>query len=151
MNKIAIFPGSFDPFHIGHLHVLKKALKLFDEVVLAVSINIKKTNASDMNIRVDLVSKKIKQLKLKNVTVQGWTGYTVDLAKKLKAKYLIRGIRNFADFQEELLNASVNKKLNPKIETVFFLSDQAYQSVSSTAIKKVIDNHKKYYQAKKTK
>lgn len=148
MEKIAIFPGSFDPIHNGHIHVIKKASKLFDYLFITISINLKKDNAYNINERFDAVSKKIKSLKLKNVKVIISKGFTVDLAKKVNAKYIVRGVRNSNDFKEEVLNASVNKKLNSKIETICFFSDEAYRLTSSSSIKSVISKHNAFFKNK---
>lgn len=146
--KKAIYPGSFDPFHLGHLNIIKKAANLFDELIVAVGINIIKQPSSNLNMRVANIENAIKNAALTNVTVISWSGYMVDLAKKMRVHYLVRGIRNHDDLTDEILSAAVNKNLDHQIETVFFLSDVAYQSVSSSRIKKILVDHDHFFDKK---
>ncbi|WP_033159881.1 pantetheine-phosphate adenylyltransferase [Mycoplasmoides alvi] len=148
-KRIALFPGSFDPIHSGHIHIIKKAIDLFDELILCVSINVDKLYDLSLLERKSKVEKVIKKLKLKNVKVISWPSYIVDAAKLYKAKYLITSVRNMDDFQQSLHNASINKKLDKKLETIVFFSDVAYQSISSSDIKKTLKKHNKFFKSNK--
>ncbi|WP_027124232.1 pantetheine-phosphate adenylyltransferase [Mycoplasmoides pirum] len=147
-KKIALFPGSFDPIHIGHIHIIEKASKLFDEVIVCVSINIDKQQKTSLHKRKIEVQKIIKSLNFKNIKVILWSKYIVDAAKKYKAKYLISGVRNIRDMKQQLYNASVNKELNPDLETIVLFSDNVYKSISSSEIKKTILKHKNFFKQK---
>lgn len=148
-KKIALFPGSFDPLHEGHIHIIKKAINIFDKLIICVSININKKNTSNLLERTKQVKKIISNLKLKNVNVILWDKYIVDVAKKHKAKYLIVGVRNQKDFKQSLFNASVNKTLNPSLETIVFFSDEAYKKISSSKIKETLKKHEDFFKTKK--
>ena len=131
--KKALFAGSFDPFHDGHLHILKKANELFDEVYVAVSINPNK-NSSKLEKRVDQVSNFLKEHDLKNKVIKN-DGLTVELAKKIGCKYLIRGLRNNLDLEYELELANLNKKIDSSIETIFLVADNEFKNISSSKLK----------------
>lgn len=146
-KRIAIFPGTFIPLHSGHIDIIKKAAKLFDKLIIVVSINIDKNklNIDSLNIHKKQIQKEIKKLNLKNVKVISWSSYTIDVAKKYNAGYIIRGVRNIKDFKNELYIASVNKKLNSEIETIVFFADEIYRKISSTAINNTLKKHDKYF------
>lgn len=132
----AIFPGSFDPIHKGHIDIIKRASKLFDVLYVVVSINIDKKQ-SNLEKRFLEVKAKIKSLKLKNVFVEKNNSLTVDFAKKYKCQYLVRSIRNELDMKYEIDLAQANYYLNNKLETIFFVSDPLLKKISSTGMKSI--------------
>ncbi|MGP6138781.1 MULTISPECIES: pantetheine-phosphate adenylyltransferase [unclassified Jeotgalibaca] len=135
-KKIAIFPGSFDPLTNGHVDLLTRASRLFDEVVVAVATNITKQSLFNGEERVALAEKVLADIPHVRV-VRHTGGLTVDMAKKLKATALIRGIRNVKDFEYEESIAMMNRTQFPELETVFILASDRYRFLSSSLIKEV--------------
>ncbi|GAF39071.1 hypothetical protein FC83_GL002476 [Agrilactobacillus composti DSM 18527 = JCM 14202] len=134
--NIGLFPGSFDPFTNGHLATVKKALKIFDKLYIAVSTNTGKTALFTTPEKVALIKGATEGLDRVEV-IAAPRKLTVDLAVELKAQALIRGLRNTADFEYEAGVAQMNKAQNADIETVFFMADQKYTFISSSMIKEV--------------
>ena len=142
MNKVAIYPGTFDPITFGHIDVIKKALKLFDKIVVAVSDVDNKDYLFDSNERIEIVKKALfSDLKLnkKKILVISFTSLTTDLCKKYKSNIILRGLRAVSDFEYEFQLAGMNRKLNNKIETVFLMSDVENQIISSKFVKEIIE------------
>jgi pantetheine-phosphate adenylyltransferase len=136
MKKIAVFPGSFDPFTIGHEAIVKRALNLFDEIIIAVGANALKKNYYSLNTRKEMIS-----LVFKNeprVKVSHYEGLTVDYCKKYNIGYLVRGLRTAADFEFERAIAQVNKVLAPDIESVFLLTVPEHSHINSTIVRDII-------------
>ncbi|MEE3928405.1 pantetheine-phosphate adenylyltransferase [Mycoplasmopsis ciconiae] len=134
MNKKAIYPGSFDPMHEGHVQVLKKALKLFDHVYVVVSINPDKDTQTNLEKRFEQVKEKTKDIP--NITIlRNSNRFMADIAKDLKVNFLIRSARNIKDFNYELELAAGNKTLNPDLETVLIIPDYDYIEFSSTLLR----------------
>lgn len=135
MKRVAIFPGSFDPFTKGHADIVVRALSLFDEVVIAIGHNTRKTRYFD----VQLVLQKIQEAFANEpqVKVVIYDELTALLADKYGAKYLIRGLRNTTDFEYENSISQVNKSLNPDLETVFLITSPELAHISSTIIREV--------------
>lgn len=141
MNKVAIYPGTFDPITFGHIDVIKKGLKLFDKIIVAVSDVENKDYLFDSNERVDIVNKALfSDLKLskKKIVVITFTSLTTDLCKKYKSNIILRGLRAVSDFEYEFQLAGMNRKLNNSIETVFLMSDIENQIISSKFVKEII-------------
>lgn len=134
----AVFPGSFDPFTIGHYDVLCSALKIFDEVVIAVGINSSKRGFFDKNERVEFIQEAIKGLE--GVSVCTYEKLTVDFCKEIGAKYMIRGLRSTTDFEFENAVAQANKKIAPEISTIFIPASGEYSFVSSTVVRELLVN-----------
>ncbi len=134
--KIAIYPGTFDPITNGHIDVLKKAIKIFDEVILAVSHDNAKNTIFNLDERVELCKKSTRNLS--NVKVEKFEGLIVNFAKKLNASAMIRGLRAVSDFEYELSLALMNKELYSDVDTVFFVPDNKYLYLSSTMIRQVV-------------
>ena len=136
MTKIAIYPGSFDPVTNGHLDIIKRALKIFDRVIVAVAHNAGKDPLFDAKERVQLLRRALKNVK--RVKVEDFDGLVVDFARKMKADVMIRGLRAISDFEYELSLVLMNNKLYNKIDTVFFVPDPKYLYLSSTLVKQVV-------------
>lgn len=136
MKKIALFPGSFDPFTNGHLNTVERAAELFDEVIVAVVTNTSKVGMFTIDEKLELIAKSTEKLPNVKVIAQE-EGLTVKVAANLGAKFLIRGIRNMTDYEYEKNIASMNSKLDSTIETVFLLADEKYANVSSSIIKEI--------------
>lgn len=136
LTSIALYPGSFDPVSNGHIDMIKKASVLFDRVVVAVATNASKKTLFTADERVYLIEENLKGLE--NVEVVKHTGgLTVDLADKLHANILLRGLRSVKDFEYESNVAAMNKTQNKDVETIFLMANEKYRFVSSSLIKEV--------------
>jgi len=141
MNKVAIYPGTFDPITYGHIDVIKKGLKLFDKIIVAVSDVENKNYLFNAAERIQIVKKAIfSDLKLsKNkVTVISFNTLTTDVCKKYKSNIILRGLRAVSDFEYEFQLAGMNRKLNNNIETLFLMSDVENQIISSRFVKEIV-------------
>ena len=141
MNKVAIYPGTFDPITYGHIDVIKKALKLFDKVVVSVSDVSNKNYLFNSKERIEIVNKALfKDLKLdkKKILVVSFNSLTTDLCKKYKSNVILRGLRAVSDFEYEFQLAGMNRKLNNNIETIFLMSDVENQIISSKFVKEIV-------------
>ncbi|MBW2980604.1 pantetheine-phosphate adenylyltransferase [Candidatus Woesearchaeota archaeon] len=131
--KVAVYPGSFDPVTNGHLDVLKRGLKIFDKVIVAVGENPSKKTLFTVEERVAMMREATK--KFKNVVVEHFSGLLVNYAAKKEASAVIRGLRAVSDFENELQLALMNRKINPKIETVFIMTRGMYCYLSASIVK----------------
>ena len=141
MNKVVIYPGTFDPITYGHIDVIKKALKLFDKIVVGVSNVSNKDYLFSSEERIDIVNKALfKDLKLskKKIVVVSFNSLTTDLCKKFKSNIILRGLRAVSDFEYEFQLAGMNRKLNNNIETIFLMSDVENQIISSKFVKEIV-------------
>ena len=141
MSKVAIYPGTFDPITYGHIDVIKKALKLFDKIVVGVSNVSNKNYLFDSDERIDIVNKALfNDLKLnrKKILVVSFSSLTTDLCKKFKSNIILRGLRAVSDFEYEFQLAGMNRKLNNNIETIFLMSDVENQIISSRFVKEIV-------------
>ena len=141
-NKVAIYPGTFDPITFGHIDVIKKGLKLFDKIVVAVSDVENKSYLFSSNERIDIVKKALfgdLRLNKKKITVISFTSLTTDLCKKYKSSIILRGLRAVSDFEYEFQLAGMNRKLNNNIETLFLMSDVENQIISSKFVKEIVN------------
>ncbi|MDC3174636.1 pantetheine-phosphate adenylyltransferase [Candidatus Pelagibacter sp.] len=141
MSKIAIYPGTFDPITYGHVDVIKKALKLFDKIVVGVSNVSSKNYLFSSEERIEIVNKALfKDLKLnkKKIIVVSFSSLTTDLCKKYKSNIILRGLRAVSDFEYEFQLAGMNRKLNQNIETIFLMSDVENQIISSRFVKEIV-------------
>lgn len=129
-SKVALFPGSFDPFHDGHYAVLMKAQQIFDEVIIFIGVNPNK-KSHNLEARAQQVSHYLKQKGLSNKVIYG-NQYTVDVAVQNHCDFLIRGLRNDNDFKYEIDLYQQNKFLNPKIETIYFIADEEFINLHSS-------------------
>lgn len=135
----AIYPGSFDPLHNGHLDVIERASKVFDEVLVAVFVNAGKRAVFDAGARVALVRESIRHLA--NVSVAEGSGLLVNYARTVGAGVIIRGLRAVLDFDYEFQFALMNKKMAPDLETIFMLTNESHAYLSSTLIKELASYH----------
>jgi pantetheine-phosphate adenylyltransferase len=136
MKKIAVFPGSFDPFTIGHEAIIRRALSLFDEIIVAVGANVMKKNFYSLETRKKMINKVFEDEP--RVRVDDYDGLTVDFCKKNGAGYLLRGLRTSADFEFERAIGQVNRSLAPDIETVFLLTVPEHSFINSTIVRDII-------------
>lgn len=136
--KTAIFPGSFDPFTLGHLDVLRSALQLFDKVIVAVGYNSTKSGFFDPATRVEIIRKAVEGIP--NVEVCSYKGMTIKFAEKMGASCIVRGLRTTTDFELESVIAQANKKMSPSIQSVFIPSSHEYSFISSTVVRDVLMN-----------
>jgi pantetheine-phosphate adenylyltransferase len=139
MKKIAVFPGSFDPLTLGHESLVLRALPLFDVIIIAIGINALKTYFFPLEKRQGWIEKVFKDYPTIKVTT--YTGLTVDYCRKVKAHYILRGLRTSADFEFERSIGQVNKKLYPEIETVFLLTTPELTAITSSVIRDVVRNN----------
>jgi len=138
--RTAIYPGTFDPITLGHIDVIKKALKVFDKVVVATTNNINKNYFFSIKDRLSIINKSLfNDLKLnkKKIKVIPFDTLTINLCKKYNANVIIRGLRAVSDFEYEFQLAGMNKKLNSQIETMFLMSDVENQIISSKFVKEI--------------
>mgnify|MGYP001271384703 FL=1 len=141
MNKVAIYPGTFDPITFGHIDVIKKGLKLFDKLVVAVSDGENKDYLFNSDERINLVNKALfSDLKLnkKKIKIISFNSLTTDLCKKYKSNIILRGLRAVSDFEYEFQLAGMNRKLNNNIETLLLMSDVENQIISSKFVKEIV-------------
>ncbi|PZO19908.1 MAG: pantetheine-phosphate adenylyltransferase [Leptolyngbya foveolarum] len=132
---VAIYPGSFDPITLGHLDIITRSSKLYDKVVVVVSRNPTKNPLFTVDERMAQIRKTTQHLE--NVEVDSFNGLTVNYAKKLRAKVLLRGLRVLSDFEKELQMAHTNKTLSDEIETVFLATSTEYGFLSSSLVKEI--------------
>ena len=142
--KIAIFPGSFDPITKGHEDIIRRAIPLFDKLYIAIGTNSNKKTLFSIEERTSLIKHCFSEYS--NIEVCHYEGLTVDLCKQLNAQYLIRGIRNSADFRYERDIAQTNKILNANIETLFLATSPQYAHISSSMIRELYLNNGDYQQ-----
>jgi pantetheine-phosphate adenylyltransferase len=141
MNKVAIYPGTFDPITYGHIDVIKKAIKLFDKIIVGVSNVSNKNYLFSSEERINIVNEALfKDLKLnkKKIFVVSFSSLTTDLCKKYKSHVILRGLRAVSDFEYEFQLAGMNRKLSNKIETIFLMSDLENQIISSRFVKEIV-------------
>ena len=138
MKKNAIFPGSFDPITIGHIEIVEKSLKIFDEIIIAIGTNTDKKYMFSENQRLNFILEHFENEK--NVKVVAYDGLTFELCKKLKVKYIVRGVRNILDFEYEKNMAEFNRNLG-QIETIIITSSNKKSHISSSFVKELIKNN----------
>ena len=136
MKRVALFPGSFDPFTAGHLNILKRALTMFDEVVVAAGINIDKRGFFTTEQKLDIIRQAIEGLE--GVSVIAYENLTIDACRERGIKHIVRGVRNMIDFETERSIADANRRLAPEIETVIIPTAQDYAHISSTAVRDLL-------------
>ncbi|GIM27845.1 phosphopantetheine adenylyltransferase [Clostridium polyendosporum] len=133
--KIAVYPGSFDPITNGHLDIIERGAKVFDELIVAVLVNVEKKGLFNVDERVKLIEKVTKNYK--NVKVESFNGLLIDFMKEKNANVILKGLRAVSDFEYEFQMALMNNKLDPEVETVFMMTNAQYSYLSSSAVKQV--------------
>ncbi len=136
MLKTALFPGSFDPFTLGHQDIVRRALPLFDELIIGVGENIDKSYLFSLEKRMAMIRNLYVQEP--KISVQSYSGLTIDFAKEVGTDFLLRGIRNPSDFEFEKSIAQANRQMNPSLDTVFLLTTARYAYISSSIVRDVI-------------
>lgn len=134
-QKIAVYPGSFDPVTNGHLDVIERALKIFDKVIVAVGDNPEKRPLFTVDERIDMIKESTKNMK--NVEIDSFTGLMLDYVKKRGTNIIIRGLRAVSDFEFEFQRALMNRKVNKDIETIFIMTKGSYVFLDSSIIKEM--------------
>ncbi len=135
MNALAVYPGSFDPFTLGHLDIVQRASRIFDRLVIGVGINIDKQPWFPAEERVDLIRRSTAHLN--NIDVRTYQGLTVKFVQQCGARIMIRGVRPITDIPAELTMMMANRRLAPDIETLFMIADGELAHVSSSLIKEI--------------
>ena len=141
MNKVAVYPGTFDPITFGHIDVIKKTLKLFDKIIVAASDGANKQYLFNSDERIKIIKKALffdLKFDKKKIEVISFTCLTTDLCKKYKSNIILRGLRAVSDFEYEFQLAGMNRKLNNNIETIFLMSDVENQIISSKFVKEIV-------------
>jgi len=141
MNSIGIFPGSFDPITKGHEHIILKAAKMVDQLIVAIGTNSTKNYLFSLEKRIDWIDSTFKNYN--NIKVKTYDGLTVEFANNVNAKYIFRGLRSSIDFEYEKSIAETNKILSPNIESIFLLPDSSISMISSSIIREIIKNNGK--------
>lgn len=136
MKRIALFPGSFDPFTAGHLNILRRALTMFDEVVVAVGINQDKRGFFDMDKRLSIIRQATRGIE--GVRIIQYGNLTVDTCRELGIRHIVRGVRNMIDFETERSISDANRRLAPEIETIIIPTAQEFAHISSSAVRDIL-------------
>ena len=140
MNRVAIYPGTFDPITFGHIDVIKKGLKLFDKLVVAVSDGENKDYLFTSNERIEIVKKALfSDIRINNrkIEVISFTSLTTDLCRKYKSNVILRGLRAVSDFEYEFQLAGMNRQLLPNVETMFLPTSERYTYISSSLVREI--------------
>ncbi len=138
MEKIALFPGSFDPITLAHIDILNRALPMFDKVYVGIGLNSNKQSLLTAKEREEMLKNVF--AKHKNIEVLTYEGLTVDICKKVNAQYMIRGIRSVSDFEYEKAISQMNHAMQPDIESIFVLSKPGFSAISSTIVRDILRN-----------
>jgi pantetheine-phosphate adenylyltransferase len=136
MNRTAVFPGSFDPFTVGHEALVRRALPLFEKVIIAVGENAEKKTLFSIEMRIKMISKVFEEES--RVEVMRFSGLTVDFCRKHNAGYIVRGLRTSADFEYERALGQMNRKMAPGVDTIFLLTSTEHTPVNSTIVRDII-------------
>jgi pantetheine-phosphate adenylyltransferase len=135
MSRIALYPGTFDPITLGHVDIIKRALRIFDELIVAVAENPEKSPLFSVKDRIELIRDAVQEFK--GVEVTSFNDLTARFARSIKAAVIIRGLRAVSDFEFEFQMALMNRKMEPSIETVFLMPNEKYSYLSSSLIKDI--------------
>lgn len=136
MSKTALFPGSFDPFTSGHLNILKRALTIFDKVVVAVGVNQDKRGFFSMEQREDIIRQAT--VGMDGVEITHYDGLTIELCRERGIRHIVRGVRNMTDFDNEQAICDANRHLAPEVDTIIIPTAQEFSHISSSAVRDVV-------------
>ncbi|MBQ1635331.1 MAG: pantetheine-phosphate adenylyltransferase [Bacteroidales bacterium] len=139
MHRTALFPGSFDPFTAGHLNILRRALTMFDNVVIAIGVNQDKRGFYSNDQKKSIIRQATAGLK--NVEIIEYDGLTIDVCRNLGIRHIVRGVRNMLDFENERAIADANRRLAPEIETIIIPTAQEFAHISSSAVRDILRHH----------
>ncbi len=138
MERVALYPGSFDPWTNGHLDILSRAVKMFDKIIVTVAVNNKKNAVFTGEERIKLIEESISESEwASQVEIIQFTGLLVDLARKKEVNVLLRGVRQISDFEYEFRMALANRRLAPEVDTVFLMPDEQLTFISATIVKEI--------------
>jgi pantetheine-phosphate adenylyltransferase len=138
MKRIAVFPGSFDPFTIGHESIIRRSMDLFDEIIIAIGVNSQKQSLYSLEQRLNWIQKTFDQES--KIRVDSYQGMTIDYCTKSNAKYILRGLRTSSDFEFERGIAQMNYAMQKDLETVFIISSPEHSAINSTIVRDIIRN-----------
>ncbi len=136
-NRIAVYPGSFDPITLGHLDIIRRAAAMYDKLIVVVMSNLAKTSSFTPEERCEMIRKSLNGLD--NVEVDAYNGLLADYTRNLSAHVIIKGLRAMSDFEYEFQMALTNKKLNPDVETLFLTTSPQYMYLSSSMVKQIAE------------
>jgi len=136
MSRTALFPGSFDPFTSGHLNILRRALTIFDKVVVAVGVNQDKRGFFTMEQREDIIRQATKGME--GVEITHYDGLTIELCRERGIRHIVRGVRNMTDFDNEQAICDANRHLAPEVDTIIIPTAQEFSHISSSAVRDVV-------------
>lgn len=139
MQRICLFPGTFDPITLGHVDVIKRSVSLFDKMIIAIGKNSQKAPMFTIEQRMEWIEEIFKDYP--QISVMSYEGLTINFCKEVGAQYMIRGIRYIADFEYEKAIADMNRMLMPEVETLFLTCAPEYSTISSTIVRDVIRNN----------
>ena len=139
MHRTALFPGSFDPFTAGHLNILRRALTMFDNVVIAIGVNQDKRGFYSNDQKKSIIRQATAGLK--NVEIIEYDGLTIDVCRNLGIRHIVRGVRNMLDFENERAIADANRRLAPEIETIIIPTAREFAHISSSAVRDILRHH----------
>jgi len=134
--KTAVYPGTFDPITNGHIDIIKRALNIFDKVIIAVSVDSTKNPLFTVEERIKMISEAVKEMQ--RIKIDSFGGLLVDYAKKINAIAVIRGLRAVSDFEYEFQMALMNRRLNENIETVFLMPNEKFTYLNSSIVREVV-------------
>ena len=137
MKRIAVYPGSFDPLTFGHIDLIDRTVGMFDELIIAIAYNIRKSGFFTVAERMEMIRDLTE--KHDNISVDSFDGLLVDYVREKKACCVVRGLRAFSDFEFEFQMALTNRKLNDNYETIFLMTHESYSFISSSLVKELIE------------
>jgi len=139
MTRTGLYPGAFDPIHNGHLDIIGRAVKLVDKLVIGVAVDTGKDAMFSLEERMEIAREETESLKNQaEIVIHGYSGLTIDAARKLGAQVLVRGLRAFSDFEHEFQLTAMNQQLAREIETVFLMADPHHQAIASRLVKEIV-------------